>query len=200
MPTFSNQLPPKTERKGYDLHRTPPDKPIKGLITCDDLIGCYTHWWGGRTVPCEGETCEACKNNSPSRWHCYLSVLESGTHDHFLFECTGKAALPLIAWREEHGTLRGVLMTAFRPKRKRNARVEMILKAYDCRNTRLPQPPDLIRALSVIWQLPGAACKIEGAVNQTARIVTDPDILDAQRFCPADGNGSHKGRKRESVC
>ena len=151
-------------------------------------------------MPCEGETCEACKNNSPSRWHCYLSVLESGTHDHFLFECTGKAALPLIAWREEHGTLRGVLMTAFRPKRKRNARVEMILKAYDCRNTRLPQPPDLIRALSVIWQLPGAACKIEGAVNQTARIVTDPDILDAQRFCPADGNGSHKGRKRESVC
>ena len=199
MPNFSNQLPPKTENRGFDLRRTPPDKPLKGLITCDDLIGCYTHWWGGRTVPCEDGDCDACKANTPSRWHCYMSVLEASTRDHFIFECTGKAALPLIEWREEHGTLKGALMTAFRPKRRRNARVEIVLKAYDTRGIVIPTAPDLMRALSVIWQLPGAACKIEGAIMSTPRIKTDPDILNAQRFNEADGNGKPKARKKVPV-
>lgn len=189
MPTFSNCLPAKTENKGYDLRRTPPDKPIKGIITSDNIIGCYTHWWGGRTVPCEDDGCEACKNNTPARWHCYLSILEAGSRDHFIFECTGKAALPLQEWTKTNGKLRGVLLTAHRPKRRRNARVEIILRPHDCQGIVVPEAPDLMRAMAVIWQLPADAVKLEGAVRQTPLVSMDQEILDKQRVNPADGNG-----------
>ena len=196
MPNYSNQLPAKTQHRGYDLRRTPADKPIKGLITSEDLIGCFTHWWGGRTVPCEGDGCEACKNNAPSRWHCYLTLHEDKTHDHFIFECTGKAALPLIEWRDTHHTLRGTLLIASRPKRRRNARVEIILKPYDLTGVMLPTPPDLKKAMAVIWQIPGAAVETDGAINQTNRMVTDNAVLDAQRLNAADGNGKPRPRKK----
>ena len=181
MPNFSNDLPAKTENRGYDLTRTPSDGQLKGLITCHDLIGCYTHWWGGRTVPCEDDNCEACKANTPSRWHCYLSLLLTKTFDHILFECTGKAALPLIEWRDEHGTLRGAFMTAWRPKRRHNARVEILLKPYDTSQLKFPPAPDLKRAMPVIWQLPGPAIEIKRCELSTPRISIDQDILAAQR-------------------
>ncbi len=199
MPTFKNTLPANSETKGYDLHRTPPDKPLKGLITSHNLIGCYTHWWGGRTVPCEDSGCEACKNNTPSRWHCYLSICEAGSRDHFIFECTSKAAKPLEEWYAANGTLRGVMLHAHRPKRRRNARVEIILKPFDIGGTILPEPPDLPRAMAVIWQIPGSSVKVEGAVNQTPRIKTDPAILSKQRTNAADGNGKPKSSRKVKV-
>lgn len=187
MPKFSNCLPDKTQTQGYDLRRTPPDKPLKGIITCYDLIGCYTHWWGGRTVPCENETCEACKANTPARWHCYLSILEAGSRDHFIFECTGKAAAAFMEWKESDQKLRGAMMYAHRPKRRRNSRVEIILKPFDISGVILPEPPDLERAMSVIWQIPADAVKVEGAIQQIPQVKTDPKILNAQRFNTADG-------------
>jgi len=196
MPVFSNDLPAKTENRGYDLRRTPPDAPLKGLITSDDLIGCYTHWWGGRTVPCEDENCEACNANTPARWHCYLSVLESKSFDHFIFECTGKAALPLIDWRQNNGTLKGALMTAFRPKRRRNARVEIILKPYDISQLKFPQAPDLIRAMSVIWQLPGTALATPNYEMSTPKIHVNPAIVAAQRGDMPESNGKKRSRKK----
>ncbi len=196
MPKFSNALPDKTENRGYDLRRTPPDAPLKGLITSDDLIGCFTHWWGGRTVPCEDENCEACRANTPTRWHCYLSVLQSGSHDHFIFECTGKAALPLIDWRDENGTLRGALMTAFRPKRRRNARVEIILKPYDISQLKFPKAPDLIRAMSVIWQLPETALETPHAENTVPKIQVDPVIIAKQRGELPKTNNKPRSRKK----
>lgn len=196
MPTFSNSLPEKTHRRGYDLRRTPPDKPIKGLITSKNIIGCYTHWWGGRTVPCEDNECEACKANTPARWHCYLSIFEVGTHEHFIFECTGKAALPIVEYYRLNTSLRGVQLTAWRPKRRRNARVEIFLKPTDISTIKLPDPPDLIQAMSVIWQLPAAALDIERTERGTPRISPDPDILNAQRFNQADGIGKPTNKKK----
>ncbi len=199
MPTFKTTLPEKTENRGFDLRRTPPDKPIKGIITCDNLVGCSTHWWGGRTVPCEDDGCEACKANTPSRWHCYLSVLEAGSRDHFLFECTGKAAWPFIEWYETNGTLRGVMLYAHRPKRRRNSKVEIILKPHDLQGIIVPAAPDLARAMSVIWQIPGEAVQTKKVISGTPHITTERSVLDAQRINPADGNGKPKSRKRAKV-
>jgi len=87
-------------------------------------------------------------------------------------------------------------MVAFRPKRRRNARVEIALKPFDISNLKLPNPPDLMRALAVIWQLPESAVRVEQHVRQTALISTDQDILMAQRCNEADGNGKPKTRKK----
>ncbi len=196
MPNFSNSIPNETKRHGYDLRRTPPDKPLKGIITCEKLIGCYTHWWNGRTVPCEDTDCKACESNTPSRWHCYLSLLESGTHDHIIFECTAKAALPITEYLLDNPTLRGVLLSAWRPKRRRNARVEILLKPIDLSSIKIPQAPDVIQAMSVIWQLPGAALETKKTEHSMTRMTTDPDILNAQRFSPSDGIGPQNNKRK----
>ena len=147
-------------------------------------------------MPCENEGCEACQSNTPSRWHCYLSLFESGTHDHIIFECTAKAALPITEFLQDNPTLRGIMLTAWRPKRRRNARVEIFLKPIDISSVKLPKAPDLIQVMSVIWQLPGAAVASKSAERSMAKITTDQKILNAQRFNPADGNGSPT-RKRK---
>lgn len=157
MPAWTNQLPPQPTHTGFTLRRTPPDTPIRAIITCDDLIGTFTHYYHGRTTPCEPPDCPACKDLSPARWHGYVSCLDHATREHFLFEFTSKAAEPLIEYRKAHGTLHGCFITASRPKRRRNARVEIACRPTDLTKITLPKPPDLIQAMSVIWQLPATA-------------------------------------------
>jgi len=187
MPSWSTIVPEQPHHHGYDLRRTPPDKPIRAIITSDDLIGCYTHFWTGRTVPCEAPDCPACNAQSPARWHCYIAALESGTRDHFIFECTAKAAQPLLSWREAHGTLHGCFFTAHRPKRRRNARVEIICKPIDLTKVNLPKAPDLIKAMSVIWRLPATALTTPTGEHNSQLVSVVKETADAMRVCPADG-------------
>jgi len=198
MPNFSNQLPPESETKGFDLKRTPPDSPLKGLITSDDIVGCYTHWWGGRTVPCEGDSCEACHNSAPARFHCYLSLCLNGSRQHVIFECTSKAADVLVDWRNTHGTLRGTLLTAHRPKRVKNSKVELLLKHVDLTATILPKPPDVRQALCVLWKLPTTAMPTNDAEHNAPLITPDQAVLNRMRFQPGDGMPSNGKKRRVS--
>jgi hypothetical protein len=186
MPNWSNQLPPSDKGHGYDLKRTPPDRPLKGIITCDDLNICPTHYWGGRTVPCERPNCPACDKNTAIRSHCYVSLLEAGTHDHILFECTAKAAAPLFDWKRTYGTLRGCLIVASRPKRKKNARVEIICKPVDLTKIILPHAPDIKTAMAVIWQIPGDAIETQTHYDGAPQMGLRKEILDAQRLHAAE--------------
>jgi len=138
---------------------------------------------------------------SPTRAHCYLSALDPATHDHFLFECTAAAALPFKDWLATYGTLRGCLFQATRPKRRRNAKVEILTKPCDLTKITLPPPPDIPKAMSVIWQLPGAAISLNGALDSLPRLKVNSEQTARQRFNPADaqlptpttdGNGSHR--------
>ena len=157
MPTWSTEPPPVPQHMGFKLRRTPPDAPLTAIVTSPDLIGCNTHYWGGRTYPCEMPDCKACNASIPFRWHAYLSAYDDHTHEHFLFECTAHAALAFRDYRAAQGTLRGCFFQALRPKRGKNGRIEIITKPADLTRCTLPQPPDLVRAISVIWQLPSLA-------------------------------------------
>ena len=57
MPGWSTEVPANPRGPAYPLLRTPPNKPLIAIITSADLIGCYTHYYKGRTVPCEGDNC-----------------------------------------------------------------------------------------------------------------------------------------------
>jgi len=178
MPVFSHKLPPNSKRNGYDLKRTPTDKPLRGLITCDELTICPTHYWGGRTVPCEGPLCKACQENSPIRHHVYISLLESDTHDHVLFECTSKAAVTLDDYRTAHGTLKGCEIKAYRPKRIKNGRVEIIARPYDLTNVRLPAAPNIPVALCVIWQIPSTAINTDAEPGLNTSLAPVPTVFN----------------------
>lgn len=154
MPTFFERIPTKQTCKGWDLKRTPVSGGISGIITCEKLVATQTHFWGGRTVPCEGEVCKACLAIVPSRWHIYVSAFNPKTREHFIFECTGIAGQPLEDYFEANKTLRGCFFGASRPKCKPNAKVFIETKPMDLAKIVLPPAPDLIRALCTVWQVP----------------------------------------------
>lgn len=201
MPSWSNQLPPTPTHHGYTLKRTPVDRPLKAVATSEDLAVCLTHFWGGRTTPCEKPECPACNAQSPTRAHVYLSALEQATHEHFIFECTSTAALPFAEWLSYHRTLRGCYFTAFRPKRRRNAKVEILCKPIDLAKINLPHPPDLRLAMAVIWQLPGVAIVQHGAINSIPRLHAQAHEIDRMKLSEADAQRAaspSNGRNRNS--
>lgn len=154
MPKYSNT--PPNDPRGYALPivRTPAGRKFQAIITSEDLIGCNTHFWGGKTVPCEAPDCEACKNGMPYRWHAYCSAVLHPQGLHVIYEVTALAAEALVTFRHSNGTLRGCAIEAYRWKGSANGRV--IIKCERTSRTldSLPKPPDLIHCLSIIWQLP----------------------------------------------
>lgn len=154
MPNFTNRPPAEPRGPAFPLRRTPINKSLAAIITCDDLIGCPTHFFKGRTQPCSSPDCEACLEQIPWRWHGYVSSLNIVTHEHFIFEMTAQASDALVAYRDQHNTLRGCLFEAKRLHPRTNARVILRCKPADLQQINLPQPPKLEHALSILWNLP----------------------------------------------
>lgn len=216
MPAWSNQLPKQQKHMGFDIRRTPDCSAVQGIITCQDLLVCDTHFWGGRTIPCERQKtapdgslvagdCPACREAVPYRTHVYVSVFDSKTQDHFLFECTAAAAKPLEAYKEATGTLRGCIMHAQRPKGFKNAKVVIQTNTANLARVTLPEPPNMILALSVIWRLPLTGLAIEDHSKQGHRAHAQSAPINRMRNQPdnqpepqsmadilsGNGNGRH---------
>lgn len=197
MPNFTHSLPKQAKHQGYDLKRTPTSSALTAIITCHDLLVCDTHYWNGRTSPCErltneeGKTvdntpCPACLAKQPHRTHVYVSAFMAKTHEHIIFECTANAAKPLEEYRQAATTLRGCIMNAQRPKGTPNAKVVITTNTANLTKINLPQPPDLIRALAVIWRLPRTALNIVNTEPGPSTIRPGGSILDDMRSQPND--------------
>lgn len=165
MPRFSNHLPTEAKHQGFDLKRTPPAAPISGIVTCDDILVCDTHFFAGRTVPCErivnehGRTiddspCPACQRKQAWRSHVYVSAFATKTAEHFIFECSTNAAKAFAEYRAANPTLRGCGFTANRPKCTANAKVVIVTTAMDLAKRHIPQAPNVERCLAIIWRIP----------------------------------------------
>lgn len=172
MPTWSNKLPPVGKHHGFDLRRTPPASKLQAIITCEDILVCDTHYWHGRTTPCEritnddgktidDSTCAACQEKQAWRTHVYVSAFDAKTREHFIFECTANAAKAFVDYRDSAPTLRGCLFNATRPKCAPNSKVVIETTTANLSRVTIPNPPDLARALAVIWRLPQSALPVE---------------------------------------
>lgn len=184
MPTWTRDLPTEKKHMGFDLRRTPPSSPLQGIATCDDLLVCDTHFWHGRTQPCERPDCPACNESTPYRTHVYLSLFDPKRAEHFLFECTANAAKPLDEHRKANHTMRGCVVHALRPKGTKNSKVVIQTRSADLTKVHLPDPPDLILALSVIWRLPTNALALGKAPRGYDELQTRADVLKNQRNQP----------------
>ena len=153
MPTYSNTPPAEGRGPAFSLRRTPTQRPLSAVITCEDLMGCCTHFYGGRTVPCEAPDCEPCREQVPWRWHSYVSAIDLGTMEHFIFETTAQATDVFVAYRTRHGSLRGCHFQATRAHNRPNGRVQIRCKPADLQRTQLPAPPDITRVLSCLWNI-----------------------------------------------
>lgn len=173
MPLFSNAPPDDPRGHALDLKRCPVFKPLVAIVTCHNLIGCPTHFYGGRTVPCEEKDCEPCKEGSPWRWHSYLSCYSPAEKVHFLFENTARATEPFVLFRKAHGTLRGCCFRAHRANGRANGRVYIETKPSDLEKITLPEPPDLEKVLSIIWNIPLQAITTAGLQRNVPRAQVD---------------------------
>lgn len=154
MPDFTNSPPTDPRGVGLPLKRCPTMANLVGIVTSSDIIGCPTHFYGGRTVPCEKENCEPCLNGVPWRWHSYCSCWSPSNKVHFLFENTARATEPFVQYRDAHGSLRGCAFRAQRMNSRPNARVFIETKPADLEKITLPDAPDLAAVLSIIWNIP----------------------------------------------
>jgi hypothetical protein len=176
---FTNTPPAACVGHSLTLVRTPIHGALKLCSTSHDLIGTATHWWKGRTMPCQKAACPACDAGVPWRWHGWLAALLAGSKEHVIFEMTAQAAEPLVAYKEANATLRGCILTAQRARQKTNGRVLITCCPGDLARLHLPAAPDLIAALCQIWNIP---CPVQttGQFSPERR---------ARTFALADGNG-----------
>lgn len=154
MPRFTNTPPADARGPAFPIVRTPTTHPLLAIVTCTDLIGCATHFFHGRTVPCEDPDCPACQEQLPWRWHGYLSALNTQTKHHFIYEMTARAAQPFVTYRQIYNTLRGCLFEAHRLYPRHNSRIIVRCKTADLEQIKLPSPPNIENALSIIWNIP----------------------------------------------
>ena len=162
MPQFSRDVPPNPRGPSLPIRRTPAARPLDAIITSEDLVGCYTHFYKGSTIPCEGPTCKAHQEGIPFRWHAYFAAVDNKSNLHFLFEVTALGAANFTAYRDIHGGLRGCLFRAERWNRKPNGRCIFQMKPAALGDRELPPAPDLRKCLAILWSLPEGNVKDGG--------------------------------------
>jgi len=197
MLTFSNQVPSDPRGTSLPLLRCPPGKVLTAVVTSDDIIGTNTHYYHGRTLPCDDQSCPACDDGLPWRWHGYLSIWNPATAKQALFELTARAAEPFKDYRQTYGTLRGCMMAAKRANSAPNSKVLIHTKPADLASITLPEPPDVIAALAIIWNLSRHDCTIDGLQKDLARMkIVDRHAGDADGINSKESPGPN-GRIRK---
>ena len=184
MPTWQNQLPSVQKHMGFDILRTPESSTIQAIVTCDDILVCDTHFWHGRTTPCERPDCPTCNESIPFRTHVYVSAFDAKARNHFIFECTAHAGKAFADYRAANGTLRGCAFFANRPKGKKNSKVCISTSPVNLQKILLPSPPDLIKALSVIWRLPNSGVYVEEKNHRPPTVKTHTGPINRMREQP----------------
>jgi hypothetical protein len=134
------------------LIRVGPKQPLEIVITAEQVLGVYTHWYTGRTVPCTRPTCDACQLGNEPRWHGYVSAISCRTGEHAIVELTATATPIFERWRQSHSTIRGAKATLARLGKRPNGRVIVKLDADDVPGRILPEQLDLQRLLTRVWR------------------------------------------------
>lgn len=209
MPVFRNTIPQSTGDHGYDLKRTPINGALQGIITCEDVLVCDTHYFRGRTTPCErivndeGKTiddaaCQPCREKIGFRTHVYVSVFDVKKRDHFIFECTAIAAKSLSEYKQSNSTLRGCILYASRPKGTPNSKVFIETNTANLQKQPLPHAPDLQKALCVIWRIPLDTLEPVDHHKKNGKVKASTNRLDVMRR-QDDNAGTDQSRVSEFI-
>ncbi len=153
MLNFQNDPPTDSRGVSLPLMRCPANRSYTGIILSDDIVGTNTHYYRGRTMPCDQGNCDACNDGFPWRWHAYLVLYSRATHSKILFEMTAKSVEPLLIYRKAYETLRGCELSAKRANTSHNSRVIITTRRADLQQIVLPDCPDILKALSIIWNI-----------------------------------------------
>lgn len=151
-----SDLPPVASRLPHlPLISAKPGRPVVGLVTCRRLRGVYTHFLGNRTQPCMKLNCEGCQKNLPHRWEGYVSLWTATPCKHVLVRLTEAAVNDMHGSAPDWTNIRGLHLSVERASSRANSRLLAKVSVYENNQVRLPEEPDLIAHLVLIWRLSG---------------------------------------------
>ena len=152
MPYWSN-LPENGEsQRATRLIRVKPGKAIAGIVTSVHLVGCYVHYFRGRSTPCERADCEACKEKHTPRWYGWLSLWAPKSNEHVIAEITSSCVEAVREYELKHGQLRGAVLTLERATAKINSRLTARVQQSAMSPDVLPAELDVVSVLEKIWE------------------------------------------------
>jgi hypothetical protein len=178
MPDWSNTPPTCPHDMQYRLIRAPAARSLHCVMLAEKPIGCPTHYWKGRTMPCETANCEPCQLGIPWRWHSYTPIQIWGSNEKCILELTAQASEQLGPALAEFQSLRGVEIVIDRPSRRPNGRVRIVVAPARRPEGSLPPCPNTIACMSHIWG------------TDDRPLATQPGKLGTNRILvPPNGNG-----------
>jgi len=184
MPVYTHTPPENPRGVALPVLRVAPGKVLNCLITSPDLIGTKTHYWHGRTTPCETPDCRPCQEGMPWRWHGYLGIWLPAPNQQYLLELTAQACYALLPYRATYHTLRGCNLLARRSTWAKNSRLVIETRPADLAKLRLPAPPHIERCLAVLWNLPLPALVAADRDIAGATLETLSDVAATSREIP----------------
>ena len=161
----------------YPLWRVSARGVHRVIVLSHNLVGCYTHFYGGRTLPCGDEECLACDNGNARRWHGWLHTIGVESRAQGILELTSACALPIDEYFRAHRTLRAAMLTARRTPAKPNGRVHIDLTPTEADRTDLPKGVDVRLVLNHLWEISERRATTK-ANQATQPQTTQPKIAD----------------------
>jgi len=155
MSIWSSAAPDPREFATIRLIRVPTSGGVTGLITANEVIGCYTHWDTYRTQPCPGDGCPLCLDGQPKRWQGYLSLQSQTTQRQVVLQITALAAQQLHQEKVRYGYIRGLLAEFSRAAKRPNGRILVQCRQLPNAPTDLSEPVNIPKYMALIWQSNG---------------------------------------------
>jgi hypothetical protein len=157
------------------LIRTPAKRQLVATVTAHELTGTATHWYNGRTVPCENEVCQPCLDGVPWRWHAYVACVIHNSTEHVLLEITAQATEQFLIYQKAYGTLRGCMFQASRDRERPNGRVIIQCKPTGLKPEQIPPEPNVEHALSILWNLPQPQVRVAENLRDQRHVTVERD-------------------------
>lgn len=151
--TWTRRPDAAAARGQWSLRRCPTKGTLSAVIISHDVLGRYTHYYGGRTRPCTGRDCEPCNKSMRPRWHGYLACIDLDTNEKIIVEITAIVAARVAEWFDERRTLKGSRIRLQRRSPKTNGRVTVSLAPPAAGTGELPQAPDVRPIMNRVWEL-----------------------------------------------
>lgn len=150
----------------YRIYRTPVGREVELICLSGNFLGASLHYWKGRSTPCIGTGCEACKSGHRPRWKGYILAYHPATKTTVIFEFTERGYEPMQEAINHHGHLRGLKFRACRLNRKANGPIQLAFSELREESPHLPVAGDLASMLERIWEVRQQAFDFESDVMQ----------------------------------
>lgn len=175
----------------YRIYRVPKKGKVGGILLSSRHVGAMTHYWGGRTVLCWKDECEACQAGNAPRWYGYGLLWSPKGQQIVIVEWTDKAHDNIDKYLTEHGTLRRAELHLERLGDRANGRLYSRIIEGPFAQAVLPAEVPLRPMLYQIWGISLVEQLAIETKEAQAAAIADAVIERAKRASMMPTNGKH---------